>query len=550
MVALNCERTRIVITHEGCDAAACDFRKVWRHEINFMKPWNLFVLLVLAGCGAGGGTAAPAAPSAPALIAEPISCSPAISTDYSLADHYVDSSRGDDANPGSAAQPWKTIDRALQLQTQATVHVRDGVYTLSESSSKNRSGYLTLKAADGAKPQLTLFSLLYTNPGAANLRIVGFNILGQQSNGGPVVRVSNASDVEILNNSIKAKKYLLASAEPGKPYEFQGILIEKASRVLVRSNCVTSVFFGMQVRNSSEIFIERNVISPQAGSAIQYLGGNSATTIEDNHLLGSKYVPYPLDPDGMIDPHSSIISIRSGGLVVRNNVMHGMGTSSGLMSYLPDAAGNVTAYTDIDIEGNLIYDVHNVYPLRMYNAAERIRVRNNIIVGRYSQPSTSCPDGITPDARGRYDHAFVMHNIAAGYDGSGVLVANNILVGQTTIQPGVMEKNNIFWSVQDGGSGNFLSTSPTSKVIASAYGGCGTHSKYFDQGFFTEAIDYRPAHGKIFSFIPGNASDAINYGDAAVQLSKILGRLDANNLFLEPGGTRLASQHSAGPYEP
>jgi hypothetical protein len=469
--------------------------------------------------------------------------------EHAAPDFHIDAEHGNDRNAGSSAAPWKTLAKGLAVRGPATIFVRDGNYgALTETASAGRSAYLTLRAAPGAVPIITGIKLSYPSRTPAFLRLMGFQIRPDHRSGGSIVQVSKGTDVELSNNSISAVKYAAATITPGLPQAFDGISLSDTERIAIKSNCISSVFRGIQASSSRDVMIKRNYILPQSGSAIQYLSRNSNFLIEDNHIRGQDHVPYPSDSDAYKDPHASIVSIRSGDIVIRNNVMHGMGTSSGIMFYLPDVTGGLPEYSNVTIEGNLIYDVRNDQVLRLYNVADKVVVRNNLVASRYRRDQASC-DGITNDARYRFNTALNVHSVASGYDGSGLTIANNIFIGMASIPGTAIERNNIAWSFNS--DGKFLAASPSksTKIIASAYQGCGKHPRYFESMFFVGDVQFTGEHGRLLDFRPSKSSGVRNSGDKSLQAERILGPLDGNGWFVNEGGYRRAGEHSIGPYE-
>lgn len=480
-------------------------------------------------------------------------CTPPNNPNYQTANFYVDSVKGDDSFVGSSERPWKTISKALKLTSEAVVFVREGVYQINESIPVAKSGMVTLVAIGNVKPVIEGVRFSYTARSSAKVRLVGFTIKGVTNTGGPIVNLSNVIDAEILNSNIFAKKYVAVSATPGQPYQFVGISVSKSDGVLIKDSCITKVARGVQITESNNVKLLRNYISPQASSAIQHLKNNTNVYIEENHIRGDEYVPYPDDPEAIFDPHASIVSIRSGSLYIRNNIMHGMGSSSGIMFYTPDAAGGmdeITGYSDIHIDGNLIYDIHNYYVIRMYNAANNISVRNNTIIARHRLSANTC-DGISADARWRYDTAVAVHTLANGYTGSAISFANNIIIGSVALPPAIAEKNNIIWSYRGMSDFTYLVNSPsgTSKIVTSTAGSCGNHNTYFEKDFFSGPTNFAPSHGENLPFVPLPSSDAIGFGDQNLKYEKVLGLLDSNGYFLLPGRVRSLNEHSAGAYE-
>ena len=223
---------------------------------------------------------------------------------------------------------------------------------------------------------------------------------------------------------------------------------------------------------------------------------------------------------------------------------------------MPDVTGGRLDYSNITIEGNLIYDVHHPQVLQITGLADNVVIRNNTVASQFT--SGLCVAGYpaafpgTNDARFRYSTALVVSSLAAGKDGSGLTLANNVFVGGTILGGALaVDKKSIFWSYAPTGLVfSAASLSGTSTVVTSAFLGCGNASPYFEAGFFAAAPNFIPSNGLLLNYKPAAASPAVGFGDTASQMLRILGPLDVNNFFINGGGDRCAGQHSAGPYEP
>ena len=86
--------------------------------------------------------------------------------------YYLDAAAGNDSNPGTSSQPWRTIQRALPNYSASpvtaagdTVIIAAGNYgSVSYSSGSSRSSYITYQAADPAnKPRFTSVSISSAN---------------------------------------------------------------------------------------------------------------------------------------------------------------------------------------------------------------------------------------------------------------------------------------------------------------------------------------------------------------------------------------------------
>jgi hypothetical protein len=520
---------------------------------------------------------APVPPAASAPVGG--SCVADASTDYLAADFYVDAAGGNDANNGlTAGTAWQTLSKALTSAAAGkTVFVLNGNYgVLQETIALGRTSYLTLRAAPGHSPIVTKINIDYAAKQPAFLRFVGFSIQNtdRDPDNGSLVSFKDATDIELLNNTIssvatRGSGYAIASLTPGNPSTIDGIGLDNTDRITIKSNCISGVFRGIQLAGSSAVSLLRNYISPQSGSGIQYLSNNSNVLIQDNHIRGMNFTPYcvdaPLpasaalcvtvgDPNSIFDPHDSMISVRSNDLTVRNNIVHGLGSTSGIRFYVPDITGGRTDYSNITIEGNLIYDARNTQVLQMTGVADNVLVRNNTVISQYTTGAciTGSPIGVTNDARFRYSTALNVISIAPGKDGSGLSVVNNVFVGATLLGGALAaDKKNIFWSYAPTGTTfSATSLSGNSKIVTSAFLGCGNAPTYFETGFFAAAPNYIPNHGLFLNYKPAATSEAVGFGDATSQLPRILGSLDVNNFFINDGGDRCTWQNSAGAYEP
>lgn len=527
----------------------------------------------LVACGGSGAEGGAVVPPSPPSVAETPACLPDATADYLTPNYYVGGAGASDGNDGTTtSKAWATLTRALAEPGPAVIHFLPGSYGILNETAVPalRTGYLTLRPAPSAAAgSVVLTGVNISYPGgsktSAKLRIVGFTIKPDYDpTSNFFTFLKNVQDVELLNNVITTNQYSKATATPGAPAMFSGVSLDNTDGLLIKSNKITSVFIGLSIINSSNATLQCNYIKPETGSAIQYSTNNTSGLILDNHIRGGAGILYTGDAACLADPaclnapdgphaHSSMVSIRSNDLTVRNNIMHGMGTTSALRTYPyngVDASSGLAAYSNILIEGNLIYDVRNASPVQMLNAANQIVFRNNLVVG-FNYNGT-CPDGVIGDARHRYNNAFRV-TLASGYDGSGISIANNILVGSAYFPMTAFERNNIIWSYSTDNSPTWSATtaSGTSKVITIASLGCGNHSTYFESSFFAAAPNFNFAHSQLLNLKPLLTSEAVNFGDASTELMRALGKLDASDEFVSTVVNRTVSgDRSAGPYVP
>lgn len=457
--------------------------------------------------------------------------------------YYVDGGNQQTGTDGSKANPWQTLLEAWMIAPSgSTVVVSGGTYDAFSISNPRSEldDFITFEAAEGETPTISGVSVIFPELQNGFIRFDGFRIRGAA--GTRVVSLENVRSVEILNNEILGEKW----AKSGQGTT--GLQISGSDSVSIAGNHVHEIHTGLMVGGSTGTIIHRNLIMPKAGSGIKYSGRNQAGVIEANHVKGAPYTSYPEDPDAVQNPHASIISVRSGDLLIKGNLLHDMGSSSGVMFYSPDADGGESAYSNITIENNAIFSTNNYYALRIYNLGENFKVINNLL---FARPREGSCDGFTKDARYRYNTALVVHSKADGFDGSGLHLFNNILVGALMAPETVRESNNVIWSWFNGS--DWLSQAPNSSsmLLTSSYAGCGNHSRAFENGTFFEAsLDFSSlSDDPVPNFSLGANSSGINFGDPDKQAAKSLGTVGSDGLLLDDGVVRSSSIHSVGPYE-
>lgn len=452
--------------------------------------------------------------------------------------HYVDAVNGNDSNDGSKQAPWQTVSKALT--STGRVGFYSGSYGgLGETVDAGRGSRLTLKAMPGENPRISSVYLKYPTMTTALLKVEGFEITSDGSN---MVYLKNARGVQIERCLIHAEKW----ARDGHGRDAFEVL--SCSNILIRGNKVYEVHRGVTTSNTTNLTITHNYFRTKAGTSVQYNGGCAFGLIENNHFAGDAYVGYPDDSDAMDNPHSSIISIRSNDLIIRNNHLTGSGrfaNTSGIMSYKPDAAGGEDAYSNILLENNVIYNTINTYAIRINNLGTNFVLRNNLVFSRMYDGTCN---GSTSDARYRYSVAVQVHSYGSGYDGSGLELYNNVFLGIVSVPPNVVELNNIAWSW---GPNPWLSDSPsgTSHIVTSTWGGCGNYSNFFETGFFKYSPDLWFVVDDDVDWSLADGSMGVNFGDYTVQPFDSLGSLGYNGFVQMNGPQRSSLVHSVGPLE-
>lgn len=268
-------------------------------------------------------------------------------------------------------------------------------------------------------------------------------------------------------------------------------------------------------------------------------GVNGDNETYDGLTVGCAYVRDFTETD--LNPHCSGIAVWNGSGIIRRNIIHDCGNTSGLRLY----PNYVSYFSDILIENNLIYDTHNqIYPITLEDCGNNIVFRNNTVVGSLRDPS-----GITFARNLMYGG--VAFAIASGYDGTGIYFYNNVVAGHTSGWVSqINTKNNILWSITGYPSSledNVIVCDPAALAAAFA-----TEIAYFDTNFFNGITDYSVdfafGHKQVKDFTLDASSPALSYGSTSYQPATSLGSLSSNYILVN-GAVRSLSNHDAGCYE-
>jgi len=519
----------------------------------------LFINLFITACGGGGGSSAEnseqivavktTAQYASSMNINGYGIEPATSyNETSNNIYYLDANSGDDVNgSGTSSNPWKSLSKIFNVMNSGdTVILRTGNYgRFSLNNSANKSDWITFKADTGNTPVIAGLELNNTSLRDAYLRFdkIKFIVGGTNSTFGIDLRY--VKNLEIRNSSI---------ANSNHKYETDtAVRMNDAENILIYYSDISNANRGISASNSKNITFSRNHIHVLGGgTAFHYAGGNSNFIIEKNNVYDSNFDTNDVDPSSPYTtanplgyPHSSAISVRSNDIWIRGNIFHNIGSSSGIMFYNPDAAGGETAYNNIVIENNLFYDIENPSVIRMYNLGQDVVVRNNTMIGHLRTDTTN--------ANYRLRTAFVVHSLASGFDGSGLSVYNNIMVGSVNLPSTSNTANNIFWTYSlYNDPHNFLSRPPDigSKILTSQ--AADYPINYFTANFFTgidAENDFAAAHKLTLDFHLNVNSEAVYFGDINTQSSYSLGSINANGFIQDDGPVRDAENYSVGAYQ-
>lgn len=343
---------------------------------------------------------------------------------------YV-SPTGSDANVGSLARPWRTIQKALRtVRPGETVLVRGGTYP--EWMYMTRSGAagapVTIRGYPGEKPRITgRFKIQQ----AAYVRVSGFVFQGSTAanNSEPLVYVSGGRHIEISKNEITAAA------------RYGGIFLEDAHNVHIISNwlhdngTIWNLDHGIYWKSGVGGLITNNVIDKSRTFGIQlypYVDGvvTSHNTITRSGRAG---ILIGGERDGTADKHLLVNNI------VAFNGEEGIRTGS---SGLP-GSGNVATHNVVWGNNTTGKGAGDYWlPLPGLSILSDIRKDPRLTSSFALQPDSPALDAARPEYSLPYDYASTARPQGAGPDlGALELAASSLKTGASSVAspaPGVL----------------------------------------------------------------------------------------------------------------
>jgi hypothetical protein len=460
--------------------------------------------------------------------------------------YYVDPANGDDTGIGSADQPLQTMARTLELQDSPPVRAKAasgegitfilkggnyGAFNLTDANGPAKAagsgGWTTYKAAPGEKPLFTSMDFNFETLTPLYIKFDGIHI---ESPPPPPGRAKAAivptkplsliglTDMVFENGSILGATMQTTGGS-------KSVYMDGCRNITFRRNKIGQNGRAIQFTKCQNIKILYNNIGWTSSTAIYIFTGNSNTLIEGNHIHHQRTWE---------GSHSSAISFYSNGVVVRGNEIHDGYGSSGMMFY----PKFIPSFNNITIENNVMYDIRNVYLLRLQLIGNNVVVRNNTLIGSYYVGKTDC----------RYHMQVCFnYNLASGSDGSGLSVYNNIMYGSAGFPSRAKVANNIIWAYSGSGGWTCTPPDPGSQVLVCTGSNC--PYDYFNKGYFVAEPNLNANHGQLQDFRLAAGSPGINFGSAAVQAPTSIGTRGPDGFLNDDGIPRDAAHHSVGAYE-
>jgi parallel beta-helix repeat protein len=289
---------------------------------------------------------------------------------------YYVSPSGNDNNPGTLSNPWKTPSKAgSTAQAGDTVIFRGGVYTgrlEPKNSGNSTDGWITFKAYPGEEPVIiddAYYSRGVNIDGVNFIEVDGLTAVASGANG-PAIRISNAHHVRILNCVTRDSPLGGIATTEGLDY----ITIE-GNRVYGNSN--TSQYNGSAI----DIWMTGGPIYDNAPGYHIIISNN---LVYNNRVL----IDNPSDGNGIILDNNDLggtPDLQSPKTLIANNVIfHNGGRCIHLLNSSNADILNNTCYHNVETQrisegcGGEI-SLQRTYS---YSSAINIKVYNNVVYGK------------------------------------------------------------------------------------------------------------------------------------------------------------------------
>lgn len=367
--------------------------------------------------------------------------------------YYVDGAAGDDANTGTEAAPWATVQKAAAVLVAGdTVYVKNGTYALNThpsvqylspvNSGSSALGWITFAAYPGHAPVLDGGDAvlpvggLITIRNKEYIRISGFTVQNVDDNAeGIGIYVENSRHIVIENNHVlhtdsSGIQVFTKSSQPGLPSAdivIDSNEVEDTNRGGPNEMITVAGVNRFEVRGNR---VHNRIVGDSGGEGIDVKQGSNNGSVHHNEIwdLNTNRPGIYIDAwDQLtenidvysnhvhhIDTHGLYIGSEQGGLLrnvrIFNNLVHD-NDRAGI--YFPDDTG----YADPEpLEGIMVVNntlARNGVSLNWYGA---VHVANASITGLTIRNNIAWQNG-----------GYQIYDIPAGV--SGAVVSDNLLWG-------------------------------------------------------------------------------------------------------------------------
>jgi hypothetical protein len=366
---------------------------------------------------------------------------------------YFVAPNGDDINPGTENEPWKTIQKSADtLEAGDTVYIKAGTYRENISinvSGSETNGYITFQNYENDEVIMDGTGISATSMIDINdkqyIKIIGLNISNLRSDRGTAIHVRNGSHhIDIRNN--KLSRIMIASGTSEEVIENGTSAWSVAIRVT--GNNAT--------RSCHDIIIDGNEITegePGWAENLTLAGNVENFQVSNNIIHHTKKAGIDIAGHGAESSDPINNQARNG--VIRGNSIYQMIGEYGTAIYIEGAR-------DLMIEKNTISNANNAIVISCETVGETasgIRVRNNLI---YNNTFSGIAFGGWIEAYGSVTDCHIFNNTIYGdyvqiVRSSNCEVKNNIIFAEGSLlynkagdAHNITFDNNSWFSLNDG----------------------------------------------------------------------------------------------------
>lgn len=225
---------------------------------------------------------------------------------------YYVSSDGNDDNPGSIDQPWKTIQKAADALTAGdTVYIREGVYreqVIPKNSGNSIDGYITYAAypdetvtIDGNGIPLGTWDGLFNIESRSYIKVSGLRLLNAAHNGGDQYdgHAINGIRAQQSDHIIIEHNYIYNTVSSGIGIWGSHDVVLDGNEIVLACNggseeviSIASTSYNVVVKNNK---VHDTFNSPYGGEGINIKDGSHDVNITGNYVYDHPKLAFGVD---------------------------------------------------------------------------------------------------------------------------------------------------------------------------------------------------------------------------------------------------------------
>ena len=374
---------------------------------------------------------------------------------------------GNDANPGTQSQPWRTIQKAASMLTAGqTVMVRGGVYNekVTPANSGIPGQYITYMAFPGETPVIDGTGIYlnlsdYRRDGL--IQVIGKKYLKFS---GLTIRNSAYECVNLYkydqNSQNDYSEYITLSGLNIQNCTWVGIMVRYARHIVVADNSINKIDYssGIGIWKSEDVVVDNNTITDahyyheKQGAYEEVISMSSVISFEVKNNKLDNTLPVPWDTNDLSYYRDRIgIDVKDSsqyGKVYKNTVKNMTAAGLYVDSYYAGTFYNGSlrpTLQHIDLFQNTTIDGGGiVVGAELYDGiVEYVNIYNNLVINSTFagiQVKKAHGDGLRKNIA-VYNNVIFGANPAGGHGGAGIAVTTEHLGTNDGNKPVIIQNN-------------------------------------------------------------------------------------------------------------